>query len=279
MEARSVMPRDLPLARLVLAVALALCVWLLFVSTLFLVRRLSGGMAASLTSGPFLSVAFLVLAVAALPRMAGIRLLAGRGSLVLRLAFLILPALAVLAILASLSSDSLAIWSLALVWLGVAAEEGAWWTLYLWRRPTRGRTQTAGLTPHVTPELPVTQDDAAAPPIDDPELLPANLWQQITRVRSEDGGETISGVLRGAFAAGERNQSLHVAFCPPLSAAPELSFEQVDGPPGAIKAGQVESFGARLEVRLDAPAKEAAQILVEFSATVRSFNPEPTATA
>jgi hypothetical protein len=271
MEASSLPSREMPLARLSLAAGLALCVWLLLLATLFLIRRLSGAAAASLSPGAFLSAAFLLLAVVALARITGVRLLARHGNLGLRLAFLALPALAVVAMIWSLTSAAISVLPLILVLLGVAAEEGTWWTIYLWPRPARRSAtvepETSRLAPEPMPSANELQSLTSAPIIDDPEILPPNLLQQIIRVRTANGGEMISGVLRGDFLSGERNQNLHVAFCPPLAATPELSFEQVDGPSATIKAGQVESFGARLEVRLDAPAKESAQILVEFSAT------------
>jgi hypothetical protein len=107
-------------------------------------------------------------------------------------------------------------------------------------------------------------DDLAAELAEEAELVPANVVQQFTRVR-ESGGESLFGVLRGDFAPGERTQNLHLAFCPPLARTPELSFEQVSGPPASFKAAQVETFGARLEVRLATPSEEAACVLVEFS--------------
>ena len=68
---------------------------------------------------------------------------------------------------------------------------------------------------------------------------PEGVVQQLTRSRAANGTEEISGWLRTSFAAGQRTASVHVAFCPPLGATPELSVEQIDGPEARIKTAQV----------------------------------------
>ena len=56
-----------------------------------------------------------------------------------------------------------------------------------------------------------------------------------------------------------------VSIICPKAPGYEKSFEQIDGPPASIKAAQVESFGARLEVRLDAAHDEPADVVLEFA--------------
>ena len=68
------------------------------------------------------------------------------------------------------------------------------------------------------------------------------------------------------FAAHQRVHHLHVAFCPPLPAAPEFAMEQVEGPEAALTAGQVESYGARIDLRLAVAAPESESVVVEFYA-------------
>ena len=53
-------------------------------------------------------------------------------------------------------------------------------------------------------------------------------------------------------------------FCPPFASVPQLDFEQADGPPARVKLGQLLAYGARFEVKLDAPGP--AEILIAFSA-------------
>jgi hypothetical protein len=73
-------------------------------------------------------------------------------------------------------------------------------------------------------------------------------------------------VLRADVSVGERTSSLHVAFCPPLAAAPTLQCEQIDGPAATITIGEVQSYGARIDVRLLRTASQPATIAVEFYA-------------
>ncbi|MBW3596937.1 MAG: hypothetical protein KY475_06635 [Planctomycetes bacterium] len=103
--------------------------------------------------------------------------------------------------------------------------------------------------------------------------FPPGQLQQLTRYRDEDGAEVIHGRLRGEFSSNQRVQHLHVAFCPPLERPPELSVEQMDGPDAAIAVGQVESYGARIDVRLTSPAREDESVVVEFYA--RATAPTP----
>jgi hypothetical protein len=89
--------------------------------------------------------------------------------------------------------------------------------------------------------------------------------QQLTRSRATDGAEEIVGWLRTRFEAGQRTGNVHVAFCPPLGATPELSVEQIEGPEARIKTAQVFPYGARLDLKLAATAEEATSVLLQFS--------------
>jgi hypothetical protein len=64
----------------------------------------------------------------------------------------------------------------------------------------------------------------------------------------------------------QRVHHLHVAFCPPLAGVPEFACEQTDGPESTLTAGQVETYGARIDLRLAAPAGEGESVVVEFYA-------------
>jgi hypothetical protein len=98
------------------------------------------------------------------------------------------------------------------------------------------------------------------------EVPPEGVLQQLTRSRAADGIEEISGWLRTCFAAGQRTASVHVAFCPPLAAVPELAVEQIDGPEARIKTAQVLPYGARVDLKLAAASGEPASVLLQFSA-------------
>jgi len=73
------------------------------------------------------------------------------------------------------------------------------------------------------------------------------LLQQLTRSRSLDGSETISGTVVAEFAQGERTTTLHIAFCPPFEVLPRVEAEIADGPDASVQVTQVLHHGARLE--------------------------------
>ncbi len=69
----------------------------------------------------------------------------------------------------------------------------------------------------------------------------------------------MSGWLRMPFAAGQRTGSVHVAFCPPLRATPELLVEQIGGPEARVKTAQLLPYGVRLDLKLAVAAEEPDQ--------------------
>ena len=104
-------------------------------------------------------------------------------------------------------------------------------------------------------------------------VLPEEFTQQLTRSQAADGAEELSGWLRMPFAAGQRTGSLHVAFCPPFAATPELAIEQTDGPDVRIKTAQLMPYGARLDLKLAAAADEPTAVLLQFSARTPGHRP------
>lgn len=98
------------------------------------------------------------------------------------------------------------------------------------------------------------------------ELLPPGGSQRITRSHDEAAGEIVAGVVRCDFAPHERQRDIHLAFCPPLKRIPQLSAEQVEGPPARIRVAVVETFGAGLEVKLAALNSEPTSVQIQFFA-------------
>jgi hypothetical protein len=96
--------------------------------------------------------------------------------------------------------------------------------------------------------------------------LPPDVLQSFSRRRTSSGGELIFGAIRATFSAGQRAGNYHVAFCPPLETAPEVTCEQKQGPPARIKVAQVFPHGARLELRLDEVAEGATEIVLQLAA-------------
>lgn len=91
-------------------------------------------------------------------------------------------------------------------------------------------------------ELVETGDDSGEDADDDS----LTLW--LSRRQTEDG-EQIEGWVRAHFAAGQRETTIHVAFCPPMSACPEIETEELDGAGLEIRVAAVFPFGVRLSVR------------------------------
>jgi hypothetical protein len=76
-----------------------------------------------------------------------------------------------------------------------------------------------------------------------------------------------------AFTAGQRTGSIHVAFCPPFAAVPEVEVEQIDGPEARIKTAQLLPYGVRLDLKLAAASEEPTSVLLQFSARSTQENP------
>ena len=168
----------------------------------------------------------------------------------------------------SLPGSSVA--GLAVLWSVLAVEESWAWlpaarrrqfriAVPAWRR--RPVTCDAGSRPMKQHG----QDGRATLLLLDPPAT-ADVLQQLTRSRSAEGVETLSGWLRVPLAAGQRSTSVHVAFCPPFATTPKASLQQVDGPPARIKTVQLLPFGARFDVKLASVTEAATVLLLQFSA-------------
>lgn len=95
---------------------------------------------------------------------------------------------------------------------------------------------------------------------------PPGVTQQWTRGVEPAGGEYVEGLLYVDFVAGQRTETLHVAFCPPLANLPKIQLQPVDGPAVMASVGQVELFGARFEVRLAQGWDEPQRVVLQFRA-------------
>jgi hypothetical protein len=166
--------------------------------------------------------------------------------------------------------------ALILLRLVFVAEEGwAWfWFFRKWQRSS-SRTEKTGPRFRIDAAHPATsrrtghsEPPAAAVSVAEPldTTPPPEVLQQLTRSRAADGTEELFGWLRTPLAAGQRTASVHVAFCPPLDAMPEVEVEQIDGPEARIKMAQVLPYGARFDLKLASPADAAATVVLQFMA-------------
>lgn len=90
--------------------------------------------------------------------------------------------------------------------------------------------------------------------------------QQVTRCRTAEGREAIAGQLLAEFAPGERQSTVHVAFCPPFERLPEIEVNLADDLDATVKPTQILHNGAQFEVRLAEPAEDCCSLLIEFTA-------------
>ena len=119
-----------------------------------------------------------------------------------------------------------------------------------------------------SPRIHSQRDRALAQPaaLTNDECLPAGVTQQLVRSRTAEGCDTIHGTLRVRFAAHQRTEVLHVAFCPPFEVNPRWNAKAVSGPALTIKPAQVFPYGARIEVRLNESPLAPVESLVSFTA-------------
>jgi hypothetical protein len=90
--------------------------------------------------------------------------------------------------------------------------------------------------------------------------------QQLTRVRTADGAETVHGTVVAELTAGERQTTLYVAFCPPFKRLPQVEANVADDSEADVKLSQVLHNGAQFEVRLPEAVDEPKIVKVEFFA-------------
>ena len=160
---------------------------------------------------------------------------------------LLAPTVAILAVGFSLSVPGTSAAGLAVLWSLIAAEEIYSLVLHIsFRSPATIVARPVAVPPHDTADGVVTQ--------------------QLVRVTDRGGAESMSGLLRANFLAGQRTATVHVAFCPPFSAMPKMEVEQVDGPSGKIKIVQLLPYGARFDIKLLENAEEPLDVSLRFSA-------------
>ncbi len=240
---------------LVRGLAVAPAFLLLLVGAAFSWRRLDGALAAPLDWPGLLAAGLFVAALAALARGGG-RALAGEEPRRRRLTLECLVSASALSAAAALSLPGTGWLGLALCWGALAAEECWAWQSAVWPgRASRATGAAAGHAPEAGPW-------SAGRPADRPA---GDVIQQITRRRTIDGREALSGWIRVPLAPGQRSATVHVAFCPPLC-APQMAVQQCEGPPARIRAVQVLPYGARLDVKLVQPSPAAVDLLLEFTA-------------
>jgi len=249
----------------------ALLVVLVATAAILAARRILGALVAPLPS-PILAatgvaLAMLALAVRTISNRAPHLGRAGKGRMPIRA----VTSLAVFATALSLSVPGSGGLGLACLWLAIVAGETVSWRAVRIPRPgwpVRFRRRPNG-SRRTTPPEPIETTQSPAPkiarvePADD---LASEVIQQLTRRHLADGTEELSGWLRVSFAPGQRTENVHVAFCPPFPAPPQLAVSQLDGPAARTKTAQLLPYGARIDLKFSGPADTDTSVLLKFSA-------------
>jgi len=87
---------------------------------------------------------------------------------------------------------------------------------------------------------------AESPENDSPGCSDAVQWMVRRQV---DDAEICEGHLRVQFAQGQREITVHIAFCPPLAGVPTVELEDLDGLGWELKPTAAYPYGLRLTVR------------------------------
>jgi hypothetical protein len=212
-------------------------------------RRATGALAEPLSPPVLLGLGVVLAALAVLFRRSLDEVAAPAARWVVWLA----PTVVLAIWVAGVSLTTTSAWGLAALVGSLLLEEGWSWGRWPPRSPTDVvRPRVAAATPPGARPL---------PPADD-EPLEA-VTQRLVR-RREAGGEVIEGLVRVEFAAAQRHATAHLAICPPLARLPQCFAEQADGPAARIKVAQVLTCGVRIDLKLDQPAAEPAEVLVEL---------------
>jgi hypothetical protein len=214
-------------------------------------RRFAGALMVPLDWPVLIAVAVGSAAAAAVARLAWLWGSPRSAGLWLHRAVLASPTAGIFLLGYGLTPPDSRIWVKAVLWTMLVVEEVAsgWWTAYRsalgWQRQPRPDT---ALSPRQFPSG-------------------EQLTQRLSRSKTADGGETLRGSLRADFAPGSRVVRIHVAFCPPFARLPRFELRQSAGPPSRIALGQLLPHGARLELKLTDPVREAVAVWVEFTAS------------
>lgn len=171
--------------------------------------------------------------------------------------------IAVLGTALALSLPSTSRAGLALLWLTLVTSEAVTWIA--WRR---ARRSTLDVPRSGEPLVQPAKDrDHWHEEPEDRTLAEAGLLQQLTRTRTAEGNEVIAGWLSVELAAEQRSATAHVAFCPPFARVPRIEIAVEGEQDARVKVAQVLAYGARFDVKLNAPASEPTVLPLRFTAT------------
>jgi uncharacterized integral membrane protein len=107
--------------------------------------------------------------------------------------------------------------------------------------------------------------DHPAHSCDPPCNEPCDEWQQTWRRQRDAAGDRISGRATFEFPAGQRTAWYHLPIWPLMTQSPSVQLgEPLGQVTGKVRATQVETYGVRLELKLDRASANDEQIYVDF---------------
>jgi hypothetical protein len=204
----------------------------------FVLRRWSGAFDQPLGGPGYLATALVSAGIAAAARMAALKRHPHSLGNAADCLLWALPGAGALALLAAVTLPGTPAACVVLGWFGLATAEGVTWLLQL--------STMLGLRRSEQRHASGLAVAATGGEVRDEEL-PAGLVQQMTRVRSEDG-ESIHALLVIDVPHGRPPSAVHLAFCPPFAAPPELAAHLLDGDAAAVRITRSETFGARVDL-------------------------------
>ncbi|MBI1902259.1 MAG: hypothetical protein HYS13_14250 [Planctomycetia bacterium] len=224
---------------------------LVLAAAVLVARRASGSWDRPL-SGAALFVTGLLLAAGIL----GLHVLRQRGAVAIFGDWVVLPFLSSVIVAAALWLPGSPTWGVAAILLLPTAAEASRMASVLVRRSWQRTAEAA------------SREERFEPPAG-AELPKEIVYQRWTRRVTAEGSDVLEAQLQVAFQPRQRTAHVHLAFCPPFAAVPELSVERADGPEARIKAARVLAYAARLEVKLAEAAEDTCQVAVDVIASGR----------
>ena len=145
-----------------------------------------------------------------------------------------------------------------------------WWIVSLRRQSTERPQQTTAVK-----QQRLLVDTIDSPPAFTPSILSLDATSEaattlVTHAQqswtrfSDESGESITAIERVLFEPGQRHQTIHFSFVPSLIAIPEITTHILEGPPATIRLDEMQTFGARLELKLDQKYEEPAELIIQI---------------
>lgn len=230
---------------------------LLATASLLIARRLGGALEQPLPT-PLLFLVVLLASLTAWATVRTVNITHAAGWSVLCMA-----AGSLIALGAALSLPGTSGVTLGVLWSSIAATVGLLASSAILRGHTRKPRSSVQASRSFREPI---STELAASPADSRSDQSSIEWQRLSRLRTASGEERLEGWVRVDCAAGQRNEVVHLAFCPPFEQTPELETKCSAGPTARCKVTQLLPYAARIEVKLDSLPDEPVSLIIALTA-------------